>query len=67
MFRAKAMKINRQSKIIVSFRLLIVTLMIVCVTDIFISFANLKMITTKLFQINVQRTCMVVLRMLEVT
>ena len=49
MFKAKTLNINRQNTIIFFFRLLIVTLFIVCVTNIF---------TFKLFQGNVQCTCM---------
>ena len=49
MFKAKDLNINRQNTIIFFFRLLIVTLFIVCVTNIF---------TFKLFQANVQCTRM---------
>ena len=49
MFKAKALNINRQNTIIFFFRLLIVTLFIVCVTNIF---------TFRLCQANVQCTCM---------
>ena len=67
MFRAKVFKINRHSKIIVSFRLVDVTLMIVYIAYIFISFSNFTMIRSKLFQTYVQCTCMVALRLLEIT